>query len=291
MRFLVAVSSTTYSERTLQIGSGIANAFSADLSVVYVGDPPKALLESGVSLARDAMLNWEIHHPGVDVLRWAYQRLQEYEFIDPAEEQIDPNNLVADTGRVRVVVPHTHGEKIRLIMREGDPVDQLKQETEFRDYQLTIVGGGSRRRLTRQLIQFIDTSLLFVKNFDPEGQYKLLLCVDNSQATRRAVIFCGTVARHLNTHVKLVTASKTRRFGSEYRAAAEWARRYLQRLKIPHSQYFITGDPAAVFVEEAGTDHIIIMGKSKMHPLKAWLMGTKPGDTLLKANCPVILVK
>ena len=291
MRFLVAVSSTIYSERTLQIGSGIADAFSADLSVVYVGDPPKALLEGGVSLTRDAMLSWDINHPGVDVLRWAYQRLQEYEFIDPAEEQLDPNNLVAEAGRVRVVVPHTHGEKIRLIMREGDPVDQLKQETEYRDYQLTIVGGGSRKRLTRQLIQFIDTSLLFVKNFDPEGKYKLLLCVDDSQATRRAVIFCGTVARHLNTSVKLVTASKTKRFGDDYRAAAEWARRYLRRQKIEHSQYFITGDPATVFVEEAGSDHIIVMGKSKMHPLKAWLKGTKPGDTLLKANCPVILVK
>jgi len=140
-----------------------------------------------VTLSRDAMLSWDIHHPGVEVLRWAYERLQEYEFVDPGEAPIDPNNLVADANRIRVVVPHTHGEKIRLIMREGDPVDQLKQETEYRDYVLTIVGGGSAKRLTNQLVQFIDTSLLFVKNFDPDWNYNLLLCFDDSRATRRAV--------------------------------------------------------------------------------------------------------
>ncbi len=291
MRFLVAISSTVYSERTLKIGSALANAFSADLSVVYVGEPPNALLEGGVSLSRDAMLNWDIHHPGVEVLRWAYKRLQEYEFVDPEEPSIDPNDLVADADRIRVVVPHTHGEKIRLIMREGDAVDQLKQETESRDYLLTIVGGGSAKRLTSQLVQFIDTSLLFVKNFDPEWNYKLLLCVDDSQATRRAIKFGATVAQHFNTSIKLVTASKTKLFGDDYRAAAEWAKRYLQRLNLPFTQEFITGDPTTVFVEQAGTDHIIIMGKSKMHPLKAWLKGTKPGKTVLMANCPVILVK
>ena len=41
MRFLVAVRSSTYSQPTLDIGSTIADAFSADLSVVYAGDKPK----------------------------------------------------------------------------------------------------------------------------------------------------------------------------------------------------------------------------------------------------------
>ena len=216
MRFLVAIRSTTYSERTLQIGSQIANAFSADLSIVYVGDRPKELLSGGVNLARDALLNWEINHPGVDVLRWAYRRLQDWNFIDPSLEQFDPTNLVQDADRVRVILPHVSGEKIRLIFREGNPVDQLKKETEYRDYILTIVGGGSRKRLTRQLVQFVDTSILFVKNFDPEWKYKILLCVDDSQATKRAVVFGARVAQHFETPVDVLTVSKTERFGEGY---------------------------------------------------------------------------
>jgi len=291
MRFLVAVRSSTYSERTLQIGSTVANAFSADLSVVYVGDRPKELLSGSVKLARDALLNWEINHPGVDVLRWAYRRLQDWNFIDPSIEQFDPTNLVEDADRVRVILPHVHGEKIRLIFREGDPVDQLKKETEYRDYLLTIVGGGSRKRLARQLVQFVDTSILFVKNFDPEWNYKVLLCVDDSPATKRAVVFGSRVAQHFKAHVDLLTVSKTKRFGKGYRSAAQWARRYLDRQGIAYDQHFKTGDPVTVFAETAGTDHIIIMGKSRMNPLKAFLRGTKPAATVLKAHGPVILVK
>ena len=291
MRFLVAIRSSTYSERTLQIGSAVADAFSADLSVVYVGDRPRELLSGGVKLAGDALLNWEINHPGVDVLRWAYRRLQDWNFIDPSIEQLHPTNLVEDADRIRVILPHVRGEKIRLIFREGDPVDQLRKETEHRDYTLTIVGGGSRRRLTRQLALFVDTSILFVKNFDPEWNYKILLCVDDSRATKRAVVFGSRVARHFKAHVDLLTVSKTQRFGKGYRGAARWAQRYLDRQRLPYDQHFKTGAPVTVFTETAGTDHIIIMGKSKMNPLKALLRGTKPGNTVLRAHGPVILVK
>jgi len=291
MQFMVAIGSKAYSEETLRVGSAIANAFAADLSVVYVGPKPKEMMSGGVILARDAMLNWNINHPGVDVLLWAYHQLQSYDFINSTIEQFDATNLVEDVGRIRVLVPHVHGEKIRLILREGDTLDQLKQETEFRDYLLAVVGGGQKPRLTRQLIQFVDTSIMFVKNFDPDWNYKLLLCVDDSYATRRAVMFCGRVAQHFKAHVNIVTASKTKRFGRGYRSAAEWALHYLERMEITCEQHFITGDPPTVFAEMAGADHIIIMGKSKWHPLKAWLKGTKPGDTVLKANCPAILVK
>ncbi len=291
MRFLVAVRSSTYSERTLQIGSAVADAFSADLSVVYVGDKPRELLSGGVKLAGDALLNWEINHPGVDVLRWAYRRLQDWNFIDPSIEQFDSTNLVADADRIRVIVPHVHGEKISLIFREGDPVDQLRKETEDRDYVLTIVGGGSRKRLTRQLVQFVDTSILFVKNFDPDWNYKVLLCVDDSPATKRAVVFGSQVAQHFKGHVDLLTVSKTQRFGKGYRGAARWARRYLDRQHIPYEQHFKTGDPVTVFTDFAGADHIIIMGKSLMNPIKAFFKVTKPAKTVLKAHGPVMLVK
>ena len=166
MRFLVAIGSKEYSEQTLRIGSAIANAFAADLSIVYVGPRPRQLMSTGVNLARDAMLHWDINHPGVDTLVWAYRQLQSYQFIDPTVEHFDAGNLVEEAGRIRVVVPYLHGEKIRLILREGEVVDQLKRETEYRDYLLTIVGGGVKPRRTSQLVQFVDTSLMFVKNFE-----------------------------------------------------------------------------------------------------------------------------
>lgn len=291
MQFLVAIRSTVYSARTLEIATSLAKGFKADLSVVYVGDQPKELLSEGVHLSRDAMLNWQIHHPGVEVLRWAYKCMQESDFIDPEIEEFDPTDLVEDTGRIRVVVPQADGEKVRLILREGETVDQLKKETEYRDYILTVVGGGSRKRLARRLVQFVDTSLLFVKNYDPDLKYKLLLCVDDSGATRRAVSFAARVAYFLQTEIKAVTVSKTKKFGPGYTAAANWAQRYLDKTGVSYTHEYISGDPVKTFVERAGSDHIIVIGKSLSSPIANFLRSSKPAETLLKANTPVILVK
>ncbi|MFC1481008.1 universal stress protein [Candidatus Neomarinimicrobiota bacterium] len=291
MRFLVAISSKEYSENTLRIGSDIADAFHADLSVVSVVPKPREILASGVELAQDAMLNWSIMHPGMENLNWAYERLQAYNFISHTDDTFDPRNLVTEGDRHRMVVAHVHGAKISLILREGEVLGELHKETEGRDYLLTIVGGGQKGRLTRQLIQFVDTSVMFVKNFDPDWKYRLLICVDDSKATKKAVVFGGRIAQELLMEVDLVTVSKTKIFGKEYRGAADWAARYFDRHQVAYKQHFITGEPSTVFADFAGSERLIIMGKSKMHPLKAWLAGTTPGDTVLKANCPVIIVK
>lgn len=291
MQFLVAVRSTKYSEGTLKIGASLAAGFSADLSVVYVGDRPRELLSEGVDLVRDAMLSWEINHPGVEVLRWAHQLLLDNKFIHPSEGEFDPTNLVEDAGRIRLVVPQVKGENLRLILREGDFIDQLKRETEYRDYIMTVVGGGSRKRLTRQLVLFVDTSLLFVKSYNPDIKYKILLCVDDSGATRRAVSFAARIANYLQTEISAVTVSKTIKFGPSYKKASEWAARYLDRAGVKYSQEFLTGDPVKIFTELAGHDHIIVMGKSRKSALAKFIRSSKPAETVLRAQAPVLLVK
>ncbi|MCH8327823.1 MAG: universal stress protein [Candidatus Marinimicrobia bacterium] len=291
MQFLVAIRSTVYSARTLELATSLAKGFKADLSVLYVGDRPRELVSEGVNLSRDAMLNWQINHPGVDVLRWAYEAMQKSGFIDPEIKEFDPTALVEDSGRIRVVVPQVDGENVRLILREGETVDQLKKETDYRDYILTVVGGGSRKRLARRLVQFVDTSLLFVKNYDPNLKYKLLLCVDDSGATRKAVSFAARVAFFLKTEIKVVTVSKTKKFGPAYTAAADWAQRYLDKAGIDYTHDYITGDPVKTFVERAGSDHIIVIGKSRSSPIANFLRSSKPAETVLQAHAPVILVK
>lgn len=291
MQFLVAIRSTTYSAPTLEIARLLAEGVQADLSVLYVGDRPNQLLGEGVSLARDAMVNWQIHHPGVEVLRWAYQVMQESNFIDPDHEGFNPTNLIEDTNRIRVVVPQVSDRKVRLILREGEPVDQLKNETDYRDYLLTVVGGGSRKKLTRKLVQFVDTSLLFAKNYSADKDYKLLLCVDDSGATRRAVAFAARISHFLEVDIKVLTVSKIKNFGEGYINAANWAMRYLDKAGVTYDHEFIVGDPVETFTSRAGDDHIIIMGKSRKNIIAKFFTSSKPAETVLHANAPVILVK
>ncbi|MFQ6675582.1 MAG: universal stress protein [Fidelibacterota bacterium] len=293
MRFLLGIGGTEFSEPTLIVGSRIARSFDADLSVVYVGEKPKQLFEDRVHLARDALANWEIYHPGIEVLKWAYEHLKKSGFLAGEEggNYFRPENMVEERGRFRMILPAVTGREVDLILREGKIVRELRRETAGGDYTLTIIGGSRGRRMAHDLLQYIPTSIFVVKNVDRKREYKILLCVDDSEATKRAVRFGATIAKNLDMFVNTLTVSKTTRFGPGYTRAANTAARYLKSQEIPFEQHFVTGDPVNTFVEYAGESHILVMGDSGTSPLKKFFVGSKPIRTLDRANCPILVVR
>ncbi len=292
MKFLLAVGSKEYSEPTLNIGSRIAKAFEADLSVVYVGPKPKEMFAGRVNLALDSMVKWEIYHPGIDVLRWAFDYLNSSGYLE--SEQINgfnPENIVQENDRIRMVLQGSYGRKVDLILREGETIDELRREAQTEVYNLTIIGGSQKRSMAHDLIQYIPTSIFVVKSFDTNRDYRLLLLVDDSEATKRAVRFGATIAANQGMAVDTLTVSKTDHFGHGYSRAAKAAGRFLKSKGIPHEQHFLTGDPVGTFVEFAGETHLMVMGASSKSPLKKYFMGSKPIKTLEMARAPILIVK
>ena len=157
-------------------------------------------------------------------------------------------------------------------------------------FDIAIIGPPKRKRMTQKLAQFLDTSIFFVKNFNPNWNYKILLCVDDSRATKRAVIFSTRISKQFSADIISVTVSKTSFFGKGYRNAHLWAERYLKRVNITFESKLLSGNPVDIFVEEAREDHIIIMGKAKGNEIIKFVFGSKPIHTAQKANCPVLLV-
>ena len=129
------------------------------------------------------------------------------------------------------------------------------------------------------------------KRQDLDHHYKILLCVDDSSATDRAVRFGATIAKQMSFPVTIMTVSKTEEFGPGYKEASESASQHLESLHVDHEQKFITGDPVNTFIETAGEDHLIVMGSSSKSALAKFFLGSKPMKTLEKANCPILVVK
>ena len=289
MKFLIAIKDNKDESRNvLEIGCKIAEGFSADLTICYVGKKSKALLESDVNLARKSLEEWNIYHPGLEVLEWAFNILKEKGFMGDAEFNV--KNLVENSGRIYMVLPKAKDYQIFLVLREGDMLSELNQEVKLNNFDIAIVGDPHSKRMTHQLAQFLNTSIFFVKNFNPSWDYKILLCVDDSRATKRAVIFSTRISKQFSAEIKNVTVSKTTFFGKGYRNAHLWAERYLKRVNITFESKLLSGNPIDVFVKEAGEDHIIIMGKAKGNEIIKFLLGSKPIHTAQQANCPVLLV-
>lgn len=291
MKFLMAIKDTSeYSRNILEIGCRIAEGFSADLTIIYVGKKSKALIEGDVNLARQSLAEWNIYHPGLEVLEWAFNIFKEKWFADDKECTFNTDNLVEENDRIRMVLPKASGYQIHLVLREGDLLAELNKEVNQEKSEIAIIGAPKKRRMTLKITQFLNTSIFFVKNFKPTWDYKILLCVDDSKATKRAVILGTRISKQFDSKVQAVTVSKTSFFGKGYRNAHRWADRYLKRMDIDFTSQLLSGNPVDVIINEAGEDHIIIMGKAKGNELFKFLRGSKPIHTAQRAECPVLLV-
>ena len=289
MKFLIAIKNKDdEAKNILEIGCKIAEGFAADLTICYVGRKSKALIEGDVNLARLSMAEWNIYHPGLEILEWAFNILKDKGFAP--DTTFDVENLVEENDRIRLVLPETTDYQIRLVLREGELLSELNQEVKQGEFDIAIIGSPRRKRMTQKIAQFLDTSIFFVKNFNPSCDYKILLCVDDSRATKRAVILSTRISKQFSADIISVTVSKTIFFGKGYRNAYIWAERYLKRKNLTFESRLLSGNPVDVFVNEAGEDHIIIMGKAKGNEIIKFVRGSKPIHTAQRANCPVLLV-
>ena len=93
MKFLIAIKNKENESRNvLEIGCKIAEGFSADLTICYVGDKSQAIIEGDVNLARRSLAEWNIYHPGLEILEWAFNILKRKGFADDVEFNVE--NLI-----------------------------------------------------------------------------------------------------------------------------------------------------------------------------------------------------
>ena len=92
-----------------------------------------------------------------------------------------------------------------------------------------IIGGSKKRNMAHDLIQYIDSSIFVAKKFDPKKDYRVLLAVDDSPGTKKAVKFGVRVAQAFNIPLDLLTISKKDNFGEGYKQAAARAAKLMRR--------------------------------------------------------------
>jgi len=294
MKILIAVSSQEYSGPTLSVGMKVARAFKASTTIVDVGEKVSEFSTKVVGLAQERMESWDFDRPGIDVLEWAFEYLAEKEFIEhSAIEAGFPKNMLVDTGgnRSEVYLKGTICDDVNLILRNGEIIPELRDEVESHGYNVTIIGGSGKRRMTHDLVLYIGSSIFVVNKFNPDQTYRILLAVDDSSGTAKAVKYSVRVAQAFNIGVDIITVSKKDHFGEGYKNAAARAAKFLRRSGIDYKNHFKVGDPPEVIAKEAGDNHIIIMGSSRRSPLKTFFQGNKPLKVMETCQCPILIVK
>lgn len=294
MKILIAVRSKKYSKPTLRVGINVARAFKASTTIVDVGKKINEFSMKDVVMVQERIENWNIDRPGVDVLEWAFGYLADNNFIEKNDIEAGfPKNTLVDTGsnRSEVYLKGTVCDNVNLIIRNGNVIDELKDEVQKFIYDVTIIGGSKNRNMAHDLIQYIDSSIFVVNNFDLNKKYKILIAVNDSPNNRKAIKYGVRIAQAFDVPIEAITVSETDHFGDACKSAVKWCEKLLRRSKISFNHKFLTGNTSHIINKEAGDNRIIVMGSSTKNPILKFIAGSKPLEVMKNCNCPILIVK
>ena len=293
MKILIAIGGKEFSKPTLDLGMKIANSFKSSTTIAYVGKKISQFSEKDVSVVHQNLDDRELYRPGIRTLEWAYDFLISKKYIEEKELNKFNDYLLVDeeNSRMKVLLKGQQSDNIDLIMRTGEIIEQLKNEVEKNNHDITIIGGGGNKGIHQKLIQFIDSSVFVVKNYSVNKTYKILLPVNESKGSDMAIETAINFAKSYKLDVEIISVPEDRKSIDEVEKILTKTKEKFSKNKIKSKPKIIEGGAVDSIVNYANDDSIVILGVSPKNPIMKYFFGSKPLSIAQKCNCPVLITK
>ena len=293
MKILIAIGGREFSKPTLDLGMKIANSFKSSTTIAYVGKKISQFSEKDVSVVHQNLDDRELYRPGIRTLEWAYDFLISKQYIEEKDANKFDDYLLVDeeNSRMKVLLKGQQSDKIDLIMRTGEIIEQLKDEVETNKHDITIIGGGGNKGIHQKLVQFIDSSVFVVKNYSVNKRYKILLPVNDSKGSDMAIETAINFAKSYKLNVEIVSVPEAKKSNEEVEKILSKTKEKFLKNNIKASTKLIDGSPVNSIVDHAKDDSIVILGVSPKNPVMKYFFGSKPLSIAQKCNCPVLITK
>ena len=293
MKILIAIGGREFSKPTLDLGMKIANSFKSSTTIAYVGKKISQFSEKDVSVVHQNLDDRELYRPGIRTLEWAYDFLISKKYIEEKDSNKFDDYLLVDeeNSRMKVLLKGQQSDKIDLIMRTGEIIEQLKDEVETNKHDITIIGGGGNKGIHQKLVQFIDSSVFVVKNYSVNKKYKILLPVNDSKGSDMAIETAINFAKSYKLNVEIVSVPEGKKSIEEVEKILKKTKEKVSKNRIKTTTKLIDGSAVNSIVNYAKDDSIVILGVSPKNPIMKYFFGSKPLSIAQKCNCPVLITK
>ena len=293
MKILIAIGGKEFSKPTLDLGMKIANSFKSSTTIAYVGKKISQFSEKDVSVVHQNLDDRQLYRPGIRTLEWAYDFLISKKYIEETDTNKFDDYLLVDeeNSRMKVLLKEQHSDNIDLIMRTGEIIEQLKDEVEVNKHDITIIGGGGNKGIHNKLIQFIDSAVFVVKNYSVSKKYKILLPVNDSKGSEKAIDTAINFAKSYKLTVEIVAVYEDKKSHEKTDKLLLRTKNMFLKNKINASTKVLEGSTVNAIVDHAKDDSIIILGVSPKNPIMKYFFGSKPISIAQKCNCPVLITK
>ena len=294
MKILIAIGSKEFSKPTLNLGMKVAQAFNAKTTIIDVGEKISEFSSQLVELAQDQMEAWDFDPPGVDVLEWAFNYLSENNLIDVTQLETGfPKNRLIEDGEDRkmVYLSGTVCEDVNLILRNGDIISELRDEVQYGKYDVTILGKSRKRNMSHDLLQYINSSVLIVNNYDNQKFDKILLPLNDADGMMKVAKYAIRVAMALNVGIDIFTVINKKSLNQEKSYNIKKVIKLIRRSGVQFTNEEKEGEVVDQIIKKADKNKIIVMKASNMSPIKRYLKGSVPLSVMNESDVPILIVK
>ena len=292
MNILIAIGGRDYSKPTLDLGMKVANSLEASTTIAYVGKKVSQFSEKDVSVVHQNLDERQLYRPGVRPLEWAYDFLKSKNYIQEEKNDFNDHLLIdEENSRMRVLLKGKHSNKIDLILRTGEIIEQLRSEVQTNNHDITVIGGGSNKGMHHDLVQFIDSSVLVVKNYSFKKKYKILLPVNNSIGSNNAIEIAEKFAKANKLEVEIVTVLENKSSDDNLKKILDRTSKRFSKSHIRNTTKILEGPVVKTITQSASDDSIVMIGVSPKNPIMKYFFGSKPISIAQKCECPVLIAK
>ena len=294
MKILIAIGSKDFSKPTLNLGMKVAQAFNAKTTIIDVGEKISEFSSQLVELAQDQMESWDFDPPGVDVLEWAFNYLSENNLIDVTQLETGfPKNRLIEDGEDRkmVYLSGTVCEDVNLILRNGDIISELRDEVQYGKYDVTILGKSRKRNMSHDLLQYINSSVLIVNNYDNQKFDKILLPLSDADGMMKVAKYAIRVAMALNVGIDIFTVINKKSLNQERSYNIKKVIKLIRRSGVQFTNEEKEGEVVDQIIKKADKNKIIVMKASNMSPIKRYFKGSVPLSVMNESDVPILIVK
>ena len=294
MKILIAIGSKEFSKPTLNLGMKVAQAFNAKTTIIDVGEKISEFSSQLVELAQDQMESWDFDPPGVDVLEWAFNYLSENNLIDVTQLETGfPKNRLIEDGEDRkmVYLSGTVCEDVNLILRNGDIISELRDEVQYGRYDVTILGKSRKRNMSHDLLQYINSSVLIVNNYDNQKFDKILLPLNDADGMMKVAKYAIRVAMALDVGIDIFTVINKKSLNQERSYSIKKVIKLIRRSGVQFTNEEKEGEVVDQIIKKADKNKIIVMKASNMSPIKRYFKGSVPLSVMNVSDVPILIVK
>ena len=294
MKILIAIGSKEFSKPTLNLGMKVAQAFNAKTTIIDVGEKISEFSSQLVELAQDQMESWDFDPPGVDVLEWAFNYLSENNLIDVTQLETGfPKNRLIEDGEDRkmVYLSGTVCEDVNLILRNGDIISELRDEVQYGKYDVTILGKSRKRNMSHDLLQYINSSVLIVNNYDNQKFDKILLPLNDADGMMKVAKYAIRVAIALDVGIDIFTVINKKSLYQERSYIIKKVIKLIRRSGVQFTNEEEKGEVVSQIIKKADKNKIIVMKASNMSPIKRYFKGSVPLSVMNESDVPILIVK